>query len=70
MLLTSFGFAYKDLSQVPLPEDPLVEEKAQGEQVGKEEVSSSFYDLLVEIETHTANADVIIIDNLNPLRTV
>lgn len=46
-----------------------MEEKAQGEQVRKEEVSSSFYDLLEEIETHATNADVIIVDNLSPLRT-
>lgn len=57
---------FRDLSQVPLLEDPPVEEVPKGRQVRAEEDSPSFHELLKEIKAHTSTADAIDMENPNP----
>ena len=61
---------FRDLSQVPLLEDPPVEKVPKGRQVGVEEDNPSFCELLEEIEAHTSTADAIDMENPNPPRIV
>lgn len=57
---------FRDLSQVPLPEDPPIEEVHQGGQARAEEDSPNFRELLKEIEAHTTNVDVIDVGQPKP----
>nr|POE53858.1 hypothetical protein CFP56_78232 [Quercus suber]POE73626.1 hypothetical protein CFP56_26985 [Quercus suber] len=61
---------FRNLSQVPLPKDPSVEEVPQGGLAKAEEDSPNFCELLEEIEVHTTNTNVIDVDNLSPLGIV
>ena len=61
---------FRDLPQVPLPEDPPIEEVPQRGQVRVEEDNPSFHELLEKIESHTSTVDFIGVDNPNPLGTV
>lgn len=57
---------FRDLSKVPLPEDPPVEEVQQEGQAREREDNPSFRELLEEIEAHTTDVDVIIMEIPNP----
>ena len=57
---------FRDLSKVPLSKDPPVEEVQQEGQAREGEDSPSFRKLLEEIEAHTTNIDVIIVEIPNP----
>lgn len=61
---------FRDLPQVPLPEDPPIEEVPQRGQVRIEEDNPSFHELLEKIKAHNSTVDVIDMDNPNPLGTV